>query len=291
VPVTPDSADEADEDFTVALTSSAAVDPNAGTAKVTILDDDGPAVSVNDVTVKEGNAGSQPAAFVVSLSAPSAQVVSVDYATAAGTASAPDDFTPANGTVTFNPGDTAKEVSPAPSVAGDTVDEPDETFSLTLSNPVNATVAKAIGLATIVDDDHRAVSVADVSGPEGDVADTLTFTLTLDGPSTLPTSLSYATVDGTARAGVDYAPWPVGSRSPSGRRRRRSWWPWSETCGTRRRDRAARPLQPDEPGPRPGRGGGHDPRRRQAGLPPVASDGGIFSSAAPRSPAPPGPSS
>ena len=206
VPIVSDGADEADEDFSGAVTSAAAVDPNAGTAKVTILDDDGPTISVNDVTVKEGSSASQPAGFVVSLSAPSAQTVTVDYATAAGTASAPDDFTPANGTVTFNPGDQAKQVSPPPTVAGDTVDEPDETFSLTLSNPVNATVAKGVGLGTIVDDDHRIVSVADVTAQEGDVAGALTFTLTLDGPSTLATSLAYSAVDGTARAGTDFAP-------------------------------------------------------------------------------------
>src|SRR5205823_689474 len=50
------------------------------------------------------------------------------------------------------------------------------------------------------------VSVADVSTAEGDVAGVLAFTLTLDGPSTLPTSLAYATADGTGRAGSDYAP-------------------------------------------------------------------------------------
>src|SRR5207253_915966 len=108
--------------------------------------------------------------------------------------------------VTFNPGEQAKEVSPAPSVVGDTVDEPDETFTLALANPVNATIAKAVGVATIVDDDQRTLSVADVSAPEGDAASALTFTLTLDGPTALPASVAYTTGDGTARSAVDYAP-------------------------------------------------------------------------------------
>ncbi|HKN40171.1 MAG TPA: Calx-beta domain-containing protein, partial [Acidimicrobiia bacterium] len=209
VPIAGDNLDEANEDFSVTLSnpsSPAVVDPNAGTAKVTILDDDGPAISVNDLSLKEGDSGSQPARFVVSLSAPSPQTVTVDYATAAGTAVSPDDFTPANGTVTFNPGEQAKEVSPAPSVVGDTVDEPDETFTLALANPVNATIAKAVGVATIVDDDQRTLSVADVSAPEGDAASALTFTLTLDGPTALPASVAYTTGDGTARSAVDYAP-------------------------------------------------------------------------------------
>jgi hypothetical protein len=218
VPVVADSVDEADEDFTVALSSPSSlsapgpvVDPAAGTARTTIVDDDGPLISVSDLSLKEGDSGTQKAGFVVSLSAPSAQAVTVDYATAAGTAIAPDDFAPANGTVTFNPGDLAKEVSPSPNVVGDTVDEPDETFTLALTNPVNATVVRAAGLATIVDDDQRTLTLADVSAGEGDAAGTLTFTLTLDAPTSLAASAAFTTAGlaegrGTARSGTDYAP-------------------------------------------------------------------------------------
>ncbi|HEV8622873.1 MAG TPA: Calx-beta domain-containing protein [Acidimicrobiia bacterium] len=206
VPVAGDGSDEADETFTVALSSTTPVDPNAGTAEVTITDDDGPVISVNDLPVTEGNSGSQPARFVVSLSAPSPQPVQVAYATAAGTAVSPDDFTAANGVVTFDPGQQAKEVSPAPSVVGDTSDELDETFSLTLSGPVNGTIAKGVGVATIVDDDQRTLTVADVSTGEGDGAGAVTFTLALDEPTVLAASVAYTTADGSAVAGADYAP-------------------------------------------------------------------------------------
>jgi hypothetical protein len=83
--------------------------------------------------------------------------VTVGYATADGTASAPEDYTAASGTLTFAPGETAKTVSVA--VVGDTLVEGDETFSLVLSGPVNATLAGALATATatatISNDDVR----------------------------------------------------------------------------------------------------------------------------------------
>jgi hypothetical protein len=81
--------------------------------------------------------------------------VTVDYATADGTAKAPADYTATSGTLTFQPGETAKNVSVA--VVGDTLVEGDETFGLILSGPVNATLAGGQQQATltIADDDGK----------------------------------------------------------------------------------------------------------------------------------------
>jgi Calx-beta domain len=109
-------------------------------------------IIIDDVSVTEGNSGTTSAVFTVSLSGASAQSVTVDYATADGTATTTDsDYQAASGTLTFNPGDTSKTITV--SVNGDTVFEPDETFFVNLSNAVNAEIAKGQGTGTILNDD------------------------------------------------------------------------------------------------------------------------------------------
>lgn len=110
-----------------------------------------PAVSVSDVTITEGNAGTTAATFTISLSGQYGVPVSVAYATADGTASAGTDYQPVSGRATFAPGETSTTVTV--NVVGDTAFEPDETFSLVVSAPVNATLAKATGVATVRNDD------------------------------------------------------------------------------------------------------------------------------------------
>jgi chitinase len=153
-----DTIDEADENFSVKLSNPSAGTISQDTGTVTIRDDDGPAISVADLSVIEGNSGTKTAAFAVSLSAASPQAVSVTYGTSDGTASAPADYTAASGTLTFAPGETFKTVNV--NVVGDTIDEADEDFTLGLSSPVNATIARAQGRAVIVDDDQPTVTVA-----------------------------------------------------------------------------------------------------------------------------------
>jgi len=111
-----------------------------------------PSLAINDVTVTEGNSGTVNAAFTVGLSAPSGRTVTVSYATANGTATAPDDYTAiAATTLTFTPGQTSKTVTVA--VKGDALDEANETFQVNLSAATNATIADGQGIGTITDDD------------------------------------------------------------------------------------------------------------------------------------------
>jgi hypothetical protein len=117
-----------------------------------------PSVSIDDVSVTEGNSGSTNAFFTVSLSQTTASVVTVDFATADGTATAGADYSAMNGVVTFAAGEISKQV--AVPVLGDTVDELDETFSVVLSNPSGATLADAVGVATIVNDDDDPPAIA-----------------------------------------------------------------------------------------------------------------------------------
>lgn len=110
-----------------------------------------PAVSAGDVSVAEGNAGTTTMSLPVTLSAPSALPVSVSYSTTDGTAVAPGDYTTASGTLAFKPGETAKSI--AVSVVGETAVESDETLTVTISSPVNATITKATATGTITNDD------------------------------------------------------------------------------------------------------------------------------------------
>ncbi|WP_246224182.1 Calx-beta domain-containing protein [Mycolicibacterium anyangense] len=167
-----------------------------------------PSISVADTSVTEGNTGTAKAVFTLTLSKASTKAVTVNYATANGTATATQDYLSASGTVTFAPGVVSQVVTVG--VLGDTTYEPDETFTLALSNPSGATIARATATGTIKNDDAApvtppTVSIADATQPEGNSGtSTMAFTVTLSKPSTTPVTLNYATSNGTATAGQDY---------------------------------------------------------------------------------------
>ncbi|MFL5679673.1 MAG: beta strand repeat-containing protein [Chloroflexota bacterium] len=204
VDVIGDTLDEFNETFAIVLSNGLNVVIDDGSALATITDDDPEvAVSVDDVTVTEGDTGTASAGFTVSLSAASGKTVTVDYATADGTAAKPADYTAASGTLTFAPGQTSQPV--AISVRGDLLDEPDETFRLVVSNASNAMIATGTGTGTILDDDPQpSVSIADSSVDEGDSGTTdATLTVSLSAPSGRPITVAFAATDGTATA-ADY---------------------------------------------------------------------------------------
>jgi Calx-beta domain len=159
-------------------------------------------LSVSDVTLIEGNAGSQYAEVRVSLDAPSAQTVRVNYNTADGTALAGSDYEAASGKLTFAPGETSKTIRV--SVSGDRLGEPDETFVVKLHGAKNAKVADGTGVVTIADDEPR-LTIGDGVATEGNSGTTLmTFTVTLSAAQGEAVTVSYATANGTAIAGEDY---------------------------------------------------------------------------------------
>jgi hypothetical protein len=110
-----------------------------------------PLLTITDRRVTEGESGSKSAVFTVRLSSASQQRVTVNYATANGTAKAPGDYTARSGTLSFAPTETAKTISVA--VKGDRLNERNETFFVRLSGAVNAAIADASGQGTIIDND------------------------------------------------------------------------------------------------------------------------------------------
>ena len=149
------------------------------------------------MTSTEGNTGTRPFAFTVTLSAAYDVPVTVDYATANGTATAGSDYQAASGTLTFAPGETSKTITVL--VNGDRLAEPNETFFVNLSSPTNATIADGQGVGTIVDDEPR-ISISDVTKTEGKKNQTtlFTFTVTLSAAYDQAVTMSFRTADGTA---------------------------------------------------------------------------------------------
>ncbi|QXZ81773.1 putative Ig domain-containing protein (plasmid) [Rhizobium sp. L51/94] len=204
---TADSTVEPDETVVISLAAGSGYSvgsPNSATG--TILNDDQPSLSINDVSLNEGNAGTSNSTFTVSLSQPAgAGGVSFDIATADGTATAGVDYVASSLTGQTIPAGSSSATFTV-LVNGDPLNEPNETFFVNVSNVSGASVADAQGVGTIVNDDAvPSLSIDDVSVNEGNSGtSTATLTVSLSAASGQTVSVNYATADGTATAGNDY---------------------------------------------------------------------------------------
>jgi len=175
---------------------------------------DAPSLSINDITITEGNTGTTMANFTVSLSSVPGQTVNVDYTTVDGTATVADgDYQLTSGTLIFGPNDLTKTI-PVP-INGDRNAEWTEGFSVRLGSPSNVFVSDGLGAGTINDDEPTITIVPSVSGKEGDTGTTpFSFTVNVSSDYDADISVDYATADLTddeqywygpgATAGVDY---------------------------------------------------------------------------------------
>jgi uncharacterized repeat protein (TIGR01451 family) len=163
-----------------------------------------PFVTISDASVEEGNNRSTNAWFYVSLSNPSAHVVSVSFATATNTARSGADFSGRRGRLVFQPGETSKAISVR--VISDARNEADETFFVNLTSPVGATLARAQAIGTIANDDPLpALSIRDVIVTEGDSGvRSAIFKVVLTAPSGREVTVNYATASASAEAGTDF---------------------------------------------------------------------------------------
>lgn len=125
----------------IAIGAASAARPGGGSGILTI----------SDATVVEGSSGFASLLFTVQLSGSSKSAATVAYATSNVTATAPADYSSASGTLSLDRRNRTRSV--AVQVAGDTLDEVDETLVVQLSSPTGATIADGSGLGTILDDD------------------------------------------------------------------------------------------------------------------------------------------
>jgi hypothetical protein len=162
-------------------------------------------LTVSDSSLIEGDAGMTDVVFTVSLSAKSTVPVTVHYTTQNGTAQADSDFTGASDEVIkFAPGETSKLITVR--VSGDTTHELDETFTVVLSTPANATILDDSATGMIRNDDAPPlVNITDGLLLEGDAGrGALTFTVSLTEASGLPATVQFASAEGTALIESDY---------------------------------------------------------------------------------------
>ena len=169
--------------------------------EVTITENDTPTLSIADGSAAE-NAGS--VTFTVSLSVASSNAVTVTWETSDGTAEVGKDYTAVtNGSITFSPGDLTQAITVT--IADDDVDEVNETFTVTLSNAVNATLdggeSTLEATGTITDDDERGVTVSPTSltvaeGGTGTYTVALTSEPTADVTVTVSVPTEYGCIGG-----------------------------------------------------------------------------------------------
>lgn len=158
-----------------------------------------PCISINDVSVTEGDSGQANATVAINLSAPASDTVRVNYTLEMLTATLNADVQPVSGRLEIPAGTTtANIVIP---IQGDLLDEFDETFRVNLTGADNAFLPDTSALITILDNDAEpTLTVTDVTRAENG-AGSFVFTVNLSAPSGKTIGFRYATADGTATGG------------------------------------------------------------------------------------------
>jgi hypothetical protein len=215
VPLIGDALDEANETFRVQLSSPLGAVLADDSATATIEDDDATYLSVDDVTLTEGNVA-QVANVTIRRSGKTSAASTVQLSTANETATGPDDYGAVPPTaVSFAGGETTKTVPVT--VNGDTVDEANESFLVKLSIATGASISDDVAMITIVDDDGAItpgpatfLTVNDVSVLEANSGTTpATFRISRYGTTTGTSTVSWSTVNSSAVSGSDYVAEPA----------------------------------------------------------------------------------
>ena len=203
--VSGDNAIEADEVFTVTLSTPSNAVIGTSSANGTIQNDDGGvAIAATSAVKVEGDAGTTAYTFTVTRSGNTSGIATINYAVTSAVANAADfGGSLPTGMVTFADGDTSETITI--NVSGDNSVETDEEFTVTLNTPVNAVIGTASANGTIQNDDSSvSIAVDSAVKAEGDSSTTAyTFTVTRTGSTLGAASANYA-VTSAAADGVDF---------------------------------------------------------------------------------------
>ena len=208
VTINGDAAIEPAEDFTVTVSAVTGATVTDGIATGTITNDDGPTLTIADVSLAEGNGGAATMTFTVKLSSAAVDTVTFNIGTANTTATAGSDYTAVSlAGQTIAPGVLTKTFNVT--VSGDTTAEPNETFRMIVSNVTGSvSVGDNQAIGTILNDDGPVVTINDAGFAEGNSGlKSMGFTVTLSEAVASPVTFNFATtIQGTATSGVDYVP-------------------------------------------------------------------------------------
>jgi len=202
-----DNTPEGSESFKISLTNptGGAILGGIASATVHIQDNDLPTLSISDVSQAEGDGGSTAFTFTVTLSNSINNNVNFNYATSDSSATAGSDYQTTSGSLVIPAGQTSKTISV--NVTGDTTNEPDETFFVALSLAGGATIAKAQGIGTIINDDGAQPATIRFDQSSYSVQEALgqlTITVTRSGDASSAASVDYATNDSSATQKADF---------------------------------------------------------------------------------------
>ena len=192
----------------VVLTISSNVSYNLGDpveATVLISDNDNPSISISDVTLAEGDAGTTTYTFTVSIDGGGNAVSDITFAinTSDVSATASTDYTAiVSGSGTIATGNSSTTINVT--VNGDSEVEGNETFLVVISNPNNATILDDTGIGTIANDDSAILTISDVSAAENVLGAELVFTVTIDNAVVGGVTVAYSFTNGTAINGTDF---------------------------------------------------------------------------------------
>ncbi|MFM7560081.1 beta strand repeat-containing protein, partial [Cylindrospermopsis raciborskii] len=208
VNVSGDTTVEPDEGFIVTLSNPSGATISTATATGTIQNDDAAlAIASTNVNQIEGNSGTKAFTFTVTRNGDTTSSSSANWSvTESGTNPANGaDFvggTLPTGTVNFTAGETSKSITV--NVLGDTTVEPDEGFTVTLSNPTNANITTGTATGTITNDDTQVTLAVSPTSVTEDGTSNLIYTFTRTGVISNSLTANY-TIGGTATNGNDYS--------------------------------------------------------------------------------------
>ncbi|MFC0348983.1 retention module-containing protein, partial [Undibacterium danionis] len=194
VNVVTDGLLEGNENLSLSASTSANTSLVTGTGSV--IDAAVPNISISGPA--EVNEAAGVVSLTITLSSASQASISVNYATANGSAIAGSDFTPLVGNVVFAPGETSKTISIP--ITTDRVFEGLENFNVSLSNPTNALIGTGSATVGIRD---QAPEVSNISNPVVIEGGALVFDVSLSGSSTTPVQVTVNLASGSATLGVD----------------------------------------------------------------------------------------
>ncbi len=201
-----DTLDEPNETVIVTLSNPSNATLGSNTVHTyTINDNDNAPVVDFNSTSSNGAESTSSKALTVDLSAASSQNVTVDYAVTGTATGSGTDYTLANGTLTINAGNTSDTITIA-SIVNDSLDEPNETVIVTLSNPSNATLGSdSVHTYTINDNDNT--PVVDFNATSSNGAESVSskdLTVDLSAASGQNVTVDYAVTGTATGSGTDY---------------------------------------------------------------------------------------